>query len=923
MKRNPIVFIFFLVLFFLAAGYLSSSFLLPRYIEKRILPSLGDKLSTSLTGQVFSIGLHEASLGDLIIGDTNNIAVSVGSIQTKYSVFSILDKKIEEVRINGLTLNLEISEGKIIIPGLDLGKIAGTKTKNKISQPSSAISLPLLLDTFQVSNGFFNVSYKNQRILIPFNLQITRKERADITALPAYQLNLQISPQGEQIVISGTIDFAKNKGIFTLSADSLDMEPFAFLLGELQEILSFGEASIIGNVETTLMPFQLVATEIDCEFESVNFKNVPVSFAPPAGIIDAKKPLRLKIMGKEQQWDIAAHGSIAEPLSASISIDGTFVQGDDKGSKGLGSILIKIAERASTLGPGNIPVIIKGHPELHGNFSVDITPTGAWLGKIESSARKEILKISYDQYSLESKVPSFNIRGNGYADAAQIQISLAIADVHATGIDASEIILPMAELQASFTQKKISGQEILSSGEFALSIPGVKITRDAFAGRGDIKLAGKIKPQQLQDLRSLQVAGELIINKAKAEELKSSIKINSIEGRIPWHWSLPNRETTGRLKISGIQWKNNDLGSFAAETRVKNSAYWLDGKFSHSLPGGLETNIKGQAGKAESGYHASLLIQMDATPFTSLHLGKFDQSLKNTYLSGELGLHSKFSLDTNAFKGNMDIRLQNGRFEYPEKKYTLENINFTLLMPSLPDLRSAPAQKLLFEKASVGDLTIEQGKIIWQLEAPDSIFIEEAVVRWAGGRVFTNAVRISPNRKEFVIPIFCDRLILADILGQFGITNAGGEGTVSGRIPLLAGKGTVRFEDGFLYSSPGQGGSIKVAAFDLLSAGIPKNNPQFTQVDFAAEALKNFKYNWVKLLFNSEGEDLIMQMQMDGKPLQSLPFKYDTQTGLMQRVDDSSIGIDQPIRLDVNFRLPLNRFLGYSGKIQDIMKKMQ
>jgi len=66
-----------------------------------------------------------------------------------------------------------------------------------------------------------------------------------------------------------------------------------------------------------------------------------------------------------------------------------------------------------------------------------------------------------------------------------------------------------------------------------------------------------------------------------------------------------------------------------------------------------------------------------------------------------------------------------------------------------------------------------------------------------------------------------------------------------------------------------------------------------------------------------------MQMQMDGKPLQSLPFKYDTQTGLMQRVDDSSLGIDQPIRLDVNFRLPLNRFLGYSGKIQDIMKKMQ
>ncbi|NOQ66482.1 MAG: carboxylate transporter, partial [Desulfobacterales bacterium] len=93
--------------------------------------------------------------------------------------------------------------------------------------------------------------------------------------------------------------------------------------------------------------------------------------------------------------------------------------------------------------------------------------------------------------------------------------------------------------------------------------------------------------------------------------------------------------------------------------------------------------------------------------------------------------------------------------------------------------------------------------------------------------------------------------------------------------------------------------------------------------DFAAEALKDFNYNWVKLLFNSEGEDLVMQMQMDGKPSHSLPFNYDRQTGFLQRIEIGSQGINQPIRLDVNFRLPLDRFLGYSGKIQDIMDKIK
>jgi len=66
-----------------------------------------------------------------------------------------------------------------------------------------------------------------------------------------------------------------------------------------------------------------------------------------------------------------------------------------------------------------------------------------------------------------------------------------------------------------------------------------------------------------------------------------------------------------------------------------------------------------------------------------------------------------------------------------------------------------------------------------------------------------------------------------------------------------------------------------------------------------------------------------MQMQIDSKPVQSLPFKYDSQTGLLQRIENTGQGIMQPIRLDVNFRLPVNRFLGYSGKIQDMMKKIK
>ena len=921
-KRKPFMFAFFLILLLLAAGYISFSLILPRYIETRVLPALGEKFFSSLNGQVFSVGLNEASLGDIIIGDSLNAAGSIGSIHAEYSLSSILDKKIKNLRINGLTLNLEISAGRISIPGLDIEKITGPKTTDEIPQQDSVIDLPFQFDNFQVANGLLKVSYDNQPVLIPFGLQIKRTNKTHKGSLPVYSLDLQIFSQGDEIDISGIIDLADNKGKFTLAASSLDVKPFAFLLGDLEEILSFDKISIKSNAEIKIMPFQVIATDIDCELKSLKYEKNPATPTTFPGSDNVINSLRLKIKGGGQQWDATVNGSMVDPLSASIALDGSFKNNAD-GVNGLGTVLLRISDKTVTLSQAQTPLTIKGNPELRGNFSANFTPAGKWLMKIDSAGSKETFDISSGPNSLNAKIPSFSIQGKGSATGVQMQVALKIPDVHATTSDASAISLPMATLQASFLQEQKTGQEKINTGKFATSFPGVKIKRETLTGKADISLTGIMEPQTIQDMKSLQMAGEFIVNNAKAVDKETGITINSMDGRLPWQWSYPERKTAGRLKISGIKWKNNELGSIEAGVKLNGSEYLLDGKFTHSLLNGLVTNISGQANRVDSEYRASLNLQMAPKAFGSLHLGKFAPSLTNSYISGELGLDGTFQFGANGFSGNLGLIMKNGRFEFPDKKYTIENINLNVLMPSLPDLRSAPAQKFLFDRASIGDLVFEQGKVIWQLESTGSFFIEEGVVNWAGGRVFTNAVRISPNRKEFVMPIFCDRLILTEILNQFGVVDAEGEGTVSGRIPLFVGEDTIHFEDGFLYSSPGQGGSVKVAALDVLAAGIPKNTPQFSQVDFAAEALKNFQYNWVKLLLNSEGEDLVMQMQMDGKPLQSLPFSYDSQTGLLQRLNDNTKGISQPIRLDVNFRLPLDRFMGYSGKIQDIMEKIQ
>ena len=98
----------------------------------------------------------------------------------------------------------------------------------------------------------------------------------------------------------------------------------------------------------------------------------------------------------------------------------------------------------------------------------------------------------------------------------------------------------------------------------------------------------------------------------------------------------------------------------------------------------------------------------------------------------------------------------------------------------------------------------------------------------------------------------------------------------------------------------------------VLTAGIPENTPQFAQVDLAVEALKSYEYTWAKLGIDTEGENLRLNLQFDGRPTGPLPFVYQKEFGGFVRVSADHPGsVFQGIRLDVNFRLPLDQLLQY------------
>ncbi|MDH3393300.1 MAG: YdbH domain-containing protein, partial [Desulfobulbaceae bacterium] len=202
------------------------------------------------------------------------------------------------------------------------------------------------------------------------------------------------------------------------------------------------------------------------------------------------------------------------------------------------------------------------------------------------------------------------------------------------------------------------------------------------------------------------------------------------------------------------------------------------------------------------------------------------------------------------------------------------------------------------------------------------ILIESGSCRWCKGRLDMKSIRFTPSVKAYDLVLYCDRLHFATLLEQLGAARgAVGDGRLNGRIALHVEKGNLRFEDGFLYSTPGDGGSLRLTGSERLSAGIPTDTVQFTQIDLAREALKDYNYDWARLSISSEGENLLLGLQLNGKPAKPLPFVYRKDIGGFARVEADSPGsVFQGIRLDVNFRLPINTILNYGSNIQDLLR---
>ncbi|MBF0228027.1 MAG: YdbH domain-containing protein [Desulfamplus sp.] len=320
---------------------------------------------------------------------------------------------------------------------------------------------------------------------------------------------------------------------------------------------------------------------------------------------------------------------------------------------------------------------------------------------------------------------------------------------------------------------------------------------------------------------------------------------------------------------------------------------------------------------------------------------------KNNIFSGvdfNLNLTSdgNFAFYNNKIVSDVKVNLTNGSFSIPENKINITGINSSISFKGIPDIKPLPGQILTVEKIDIKDLRLSNAKIRYTIESnvirsnnkvksstsggddlkySPALLVENASFNWCDGKVISESMRFSSEQNDYHVSLFCDRLKLSSILEQLGSFKAEGDGTLNGRIPISISGGNITFDNGFLYSTPGQGGNIKLSATDSLTEGIPQDTQQFNQLDLAKEALKNYKYEWARLGFTTQDDDLIVKMELNGKPEKPLPFVYNKELGSFVRVNSDKSGSNfQGVKIDVNLKMPFNKVLRFGNELNNILK---
>lgn len=827
------------------------------FFAQEIIHSAISKNNLPISLKVRDIGLWSSDFSEIAVGAKEPFA-SVDSIRLDYSPNSLWHKKLTKISLSGLELNLQVQDGKLVLPwqpaqGLQTAKTAATGITNyQLEQLHN-------LGEINMDRAAINISFEKGKFSIPCSVNVQFSNANPRRLILRAIMMLRDQP----INTTAEIDLDTMEVKSNLEANSLDLVRFADLMTSNANLTAAGLLRIESTINLGLQPLSLLSAEVSGKVEQadISFGNLrlttiesPENQQPFLFNLTAEKS-----SGRFTSTSLAMTGLIeAEVGGFELAFSKT-----EKGITADGSFSTNIPKQttasALAIEPLTVTTNVYGESGNDGSWQLHVSPLN-----------KPALGLSLENLTLSANLTDYDLSASGKADSTSLKYSVKLSTLT---VDADNFFIQLPELSAS-------GKTIDGASSFVFPFNNL-----VFTNHGDFSTA--------------------------------------TEGEIHFNWPYQPNTQNSTISINTIQFADLDLGSLNLSLKQEQLGFKIAGHHKNSLIDTLCFDLTGYADFLSVKPEADIQFQNACNnSIKSLNLGKFSPKLAGFYTDAELHIGGKLGYKGGKPSGKINSTISNIRMTSAEKDFTLDGGSLDLHFSELPTIKTSPKQKFSFQSLKFGKITAGNGLVDFQVESPESIFIEKSQFQWSDGHVYTPAMRFSPKIKDYDLIFFCDRLHFAKLLEQLGVATSEGQGRVNGRVPVRITDGKFFLENGFLYSTPGEGGRIKLSQTDILTDNIPKNTPQFAQIDLAREALKDFAYDWTTLDINSESaEDLLLHLQINGRPSNPLPFVYNQEFGGFARVDASNPGSHfQGIKLDVNFRLPLNQVLHYGDSMKSLMK---
>lgn len=911
MTRARKIFLATGILFFILSVLLTAFyFYLPAYLESEIIPKIAaDAGISEYEVNIRSIGFFSADLGPVRIGPEQNSALALRSVQLYYSPLELIQRKISDVVFSGIELHSDYRDGQLALRGLDLKAILANR-RSAQHQGTEKNVQPLI--TFQrvvIRDAVLHTAWNAKAIRVPFDIAIS-SENSDFSVFDA---KATFYPRGQKFFVTAGIDLTQEMLNLKFGGDRIELAGFADFIGQIESLMIRGTADIKGTANLQLSPLRVAA--VDALLELHDGRLIYKDFELDSGH-KKKQGFQVFLKAAGNKWRVKASDIfVGAPMPVRLSgITGTVELMATKWQAN-GNLWASLeTSKGSKL--RSLPIEVKNSFEIPVSFTAAYWKEGHWQLNLNAQDKKpKIATLGFDRFEFNSKTPELTIScsTSGTGLAATYALSVAESRISAKSVD---ILLPefvikgKADIGNKVQQATFELQA--SDTTAALDIGKVQI--------GELTIDGKLR-RNSEGI--LNVNGTTQFADAVFVAPQRTFKLSGARGMLPLIWPFAKTEKTGNIAIAAVKYQTLNLGAIDAELQQTASGVSFSGKLQSRLIPQLSATFLGNADflgtnapETRADYE---LFYPETGP--EIDLGKLLPTAAGFTFKGKVLERGNLVIGKKGMIAASESSISNGKLRHRENKIELVGIGMNLVISDLLNVRSAPGQKLRFDRAAIGGLNIENAEIVFQIESARSLLVEKSRFRWCDGKVEAPAIRLRSDREDYSLILYCDRLNLAKVLEQFGAARAEAGGELNGRIPIRYDNGQLSFQDGFLFTTPGETGKIRMMDTEILTAGIQPGTPQYAQLELARKALEDYDYTWAKLNLTTEGEDLILKMQLDGKPAKPLPFVYQKDMGGFIKVEAGVQGSTfQGIRLDVNFRLPLNKIMQYKELIRMIQQ---